>query len=176
MKTSYSFKIIKHKFPQIDKITLYYDYIYSRIQYGIEVYGKASSTTMKTVQTQQNRALKILYNRDFCTHTLFLHRDLNILLVKYIFKIDVLKFVYKQQNNLLPNIFNNFYTTNEDINSHNTRQREKIHLNKITKTFGQDTMKHVSTTYWNQIPTTFTQFKTVQKFCKIVKQHILSFY
>ncbi len=55
LKTSNSFRIIKHKVAQIDKLALYYAYIYSRIQYGIEVYGKASSTTMKTVQTQQNR-------------------------------------------------------------------------------------------------------------------------
>ncbi len=64
---------------------------------------------------------------------------------------------------------------NEDIHSHNTRQREKIHANKITKKFGQETMKHVGTTYWNQIPNTLTQFKTVQGFSNIVKQHILLF-
>ncbi len=52
---------IKQKFPTMFKngSAFYYAYIYSRIQYGIEVYGKASSTIMKTVQTQQNRALKI---------------------------------------------------------------------------------------------------------------------
>ncbi len=49
----------------------------------------------------------------------------------------VLKFVYKQ-NNLLPNIFNNFYTKNEDIHSHNTKQRGKnTCLTKLPKHLGK---------------------------------------
>ncbi len=39
IKTSNSFKIIKHQFPQLDKIIFYYAYIYSKKQYGIDVYG-----------------------------------------------------------------------------------------------------------------------------------------
>ncbi len=53
---------------------------------------------------------------------------------------------------------------------------KKYLLTKLPKTFRQDTMKHVGTTFWNQIPSIFTQFKTVQGFSKIVKPHILSFY
>ncbi len=155
---------MKHKVPQIDKITLYYAYIYSRIQYGIEVYGKASSTTMKAVQTQQNRALKILCNRDFCTPTLSRHKDLNILLV------------YTNNKTICYQTYSIISTQKMKIYTATKQDREKVHVNKITKTFGQDTMKHVGTTFWNQIPSTFTQFKTVQGFSKIVKQHILSFY
>ncbi len=51
IKISNSFKIIKYQVPQSNKITLYYAYIFSKIQYGIEVYGRASSTILKKVQT-----------------------------------------------------------------------------------------------------------------------------
>ena len=72
---------------QIDTITVYYAYIYSKIQYGIEVDGRACPTALEKGQTQQNGALKILYNRDFRSSTLSLHKDLNILLAKRHFHI-----------------------------------------------------------------------------------------
>ncbi len=39
IKISNSFKIIKYQAPQSNKITLYYAYIFSKIQCGIKVYG-----------------------------------------------------------------------------------------------------------------------------------------
>ncbi len=63
---------------------LYYAYIYSKIQHGIEVYGRANMTALKKVQTQQNRSLtlKILYNKDldYLTPTSTLHKELDLLL------------------------------------------------------------------------------------------------
>ncbi len=52
IKTTNAFKIVKHQVPQTTIPLLYITYIYSKIQYGIEVYGKASATTIKKVQTQ----------------------------------------------------------------------------------------------------------------------------
>ena len=82
IKISNSFKIIKHKVPDKNKLMLYYAYIYSKIQYGIEVFGSASNTVLKRIQTKQNTALKILFNKDYYTSTNLLHADLGVLLVK----------------------------------------------------------------------------------------------
>ena len=46
IKISNSFKIIKHKVPDANKLLLYYAYVYSKIQYGLEVYGSASETEL----------------------------------------------------------------------------------------------------------------------------------
>ena len=54
-----AFKIIKNYVPENKKRMLYYAYIYSRIQYGIEMYGTASKKLIKKVQTKQNRAIKV---------------------------------------------------------------------------------------------------------------------
>jgi hypothetical protein len=176
IKTSNSFKIIKHQVPQMNKFIFYYAYIYSKIQYGIEVYGRAASTVLKKVQTQQNRALKILFDREFLTPTLSLHKDLNILLVQDIFKLYTLKFVYKQQNKLLPAIFDTYYTTNQEIHLYNTRQKRKLHIPKTTNKSGQNTIKNLGTTFWNQVPVQITQYKSVKGFNKKVKQHLISLY
>ncbi len=46
IKTANAFKIVKHQVPQTSKPSLYHAYIYSKIQYGIEVYARASATTI----------------------------------------------------------------------------------------------------------------------------------
>ena len=106
-KITNAFKIIKHYVPSNKKPMLYFAYIYSRIQYGIEMYGTSSKTLMKKVQTKQNKAIKVLHNKNFFTPTTTLHKELNYPLVNHIEKINVSKFVHKQRNNKTPQIFNN---------------------------------------------------------------------
>ncbi len=43
-------------------------YTYSKILYGIEVYGNASNEHVNKIQVQQNRWLKILFQQHYRTH------------------------------------------------------------------------------------------------------------
>ena len=72
------------------------------------MYGTSSKTLMKKVQTKQNKAIKVLHNKNFFTHTTTLHKELNYPLVNHIEKINVSKFVHKQRNNKTPQIFEQF--------------------------------------------------------------------
>ncbi len=72
----------------------------------------------------QNHMIKVLYNLDWLTPTNNLHRDLSILTVKDIFKLQVAKFMYKQTGNGLPSIFIMYYTTNAKVHRYRTRQAD----------------------------------------------------
>ena len=63
------------------------------------------------VQTQQNRALKILYIKDYLTQTKTLHKDLELLMITDISQLYIAKFVYKQRKGLLPEPFHNLKKT-----------------------------------------------------------------
>ena len=41
---------------------IYFALIYSRINYGIEVYGKCAASYMSKIQTLQNKLMKMLLN------------------------------------------------------------------------------------------------------------------
>jgi hypothetical protein len=155
---------------------LYYAYIYSKIQYGIEAYGRATMTSLKKVQTQQNRALKILYNKDYFTPTLQLHRDIKILLVRDIYKLSIAKFVYKQRNQMLPNIFENHFTENSSIHYHNTRQQSKLHVKYHKNKYGQLKTQYQGTIIWNAIPENIQCSTSIKSFSKNVKQLYLKPY
>ncbi len=176
IKTANSFKIIKHKVPDSTKPVLFQAYIFSKIQYDIEVYGKALPTIIKKVQTQQNRALKILFSKDYYTPTKLLHKELNILLINDIYKLYILKFVYKHQNNNLPNIFNHYFILNNNIHNHRTRQSNAIHIKQTSNKKGKDTIKYQGAVLWNSIPDAIRKAQTIKTFSKKIKKHLLSFY
>ena len=68
--------------PEKLKKQLYYSFVYSRIAYGIEVYGSCNTTLLAKVQVMQNKLLMILYNKDRRYSTNTLHHELKLLQVK----------------------------------------------------------------------------------------------
>ena len=65
---------------------LNYASIYSKIKYGMEVYGSYSSTNIGKIQTMQNKLMKLLLRLRRMTPTNELHMHLNILKVSDIYK------------------------------------------------------------------------------------------
>ncbi len=105
VKYAGSFKIIKSHVPKTCKRQLYFGYIYTKILYGLEVYGHTSRTNINKIQVLQNKCIKILYQKDWFTHINDLHKELNVLKVEDIFKHSMVQLVYKQRNNLMPDVF-----------------------------------------------------------------------
>ena len=73
---------------------LYYAFVYSNINYGIEVYGSCSDTSLGRLQVIQNKLLKLLLRLDPYTSTNLLHSELNILKVKDLYNTSLLLFVH----------------------------------------------------------------------------------
>ena len=155
---------------------LYYAYIYSKIQYGIEVFGSASNTTLKKIQTKQNTALKILFNKDFYTSTNLLHAEMGVLLVKDIYNMYLTKFVYKHQHNLLPEAFDDYYSTNNLIHVHNTRQKANLHKTQYKTMYGEKMIKHKGSQLWNDLPLKVRNCNSIKTFSKYAKEYFIQRY
>jgi len=88
---------------------IYYTLVYSRIKYGINIYGQAGSTKMLKIQTLQNQLLKVLSEKKYRYPTEKLHKELDLLLVKDIANQELLTFVYNYFSNSLPPVFDNYF-------------------------------------------------------------------
>ncbi len=63
------------------------------------------------------------------------------------------KFVYKQKNGLLPEIFENLFRENNQIHySYNTRQNKNIHVRHSENKYSKMTTEQQGTNIWNSIP------------------------
>ena len=61
--------------------TIYYVITYSRINYGIEIYGKTSKKLISTLQSSQNKLIKILLKKPITTPTTQIHKSFNTLTI-----------------------------------------------------------------------------------------------
>jgi len=91
---------------------IYYAYVFPYIKYGIEVYGTCNESVMKRLQVEQNKLLKILYKKDRRYGTNKLYSEVKLLKCTDIHRFFIGIFVYKQQNKMLPIIFDNYFILN----------------------------------------------------------------
>ena len=73
------FNNLKHKATKRIARQLYYAFIYSKIKYGIEIYGAANTTNIEKLQIMQNTLMKLILKLDMRTSTYYLHSTLKIL-------------------------------------------------------------------------------------------------
>ena len=171
-KINNSFKIIKHCVPERTKFILFNAYFASKISYGIELFGSADKALMHKLQVKQNRALKILFDKEFLTPTKKLHYDLKILMVEDIYKMSLAKFVYKQQNKRLPSIFENHYTRINETHEHETRRHNELKIeNAPNKSKHNELLSKVTgAKIYNALPEEIRdarKFEDFKNYCKV---------
>ena len=106
--------------------TLYYALIYTRIKYGLTVYGQAGKTNLNKIQVLQNKLLKVLSSKKFRYSTDMLHNEFKILKVEDMVKQEVLTFVFNYFNDNLPPVFDNYYDTLASTHCRNTRHGSNL--------------------------------------------------
>ena len=72
---------------------IYFACVYSRIRYAIKISGSCSKQLISRMQIMQNKLLKLLFNFDRYTNTIFLHKELSLLKVEDIYTTNLLSFV-----------------------------------------------------------------------------------
>ena len=89
----------------------------SYIDYGISLWGSAAQTALKPIDVLQKKALRIITNSAYNTHTDPLFKNQNILKVKDLHKLHVGKLMYQYHNGDLPETLCNMFTRNNEIHS-----------------------------------------------------------
>ena len=178
-KTVQAYKIVTNYLNTPAKYMVYYAYFYSRIQYGCEIYSTAQNKKIKSIQVKQNRALKVLFRKDFYTPTKELHQDLNIPLVKDIGKMNCLKLVHKIIHGQAPEAFQDYFKQNKDIPGRRsgTRQDNDLATSQFKTNLAKKSFKYRGANYWNQVSKLGVQnIKETSIFGKLIKQNIISEY
>ena len=103
------FKQLSHKVTTNTVRQLYHALIYSKIKYGLEVYGNTSCRNISKSQVIQNKLLKYVMRFDIRMGTNLLRTTLDIMEVEDIHKNNVLTFVNKCLMGKCPEIFNQYY-------------------------------------------------------------------
>ena len=128
----------------------------------------------KRLQSAQTRILKMLLHKKRTDSASAIYRNLQILNLKQLHELFVLIFVYKQQHNLLPAIYNEYYVRVKATTDRITRQSENILIEKYRTNQGQKTIKFVGGKLWNILPNDIKESSSVNTFKLKCKGYILN--
>jgi len=101
----------------------------------------------------QKRAVKVILYAPYRAHSEPLFHKLNILTIYYLCLTQILTFVYKSVNHLLPSHCTNYFTRASDIHSHATRGHEHdLYLTNAHKTCRINSLTFRGPKYWKTLP------------------------
>ena len=103
---------------------LYFSLVYSRIQYGITLWGRPTSAKsyMREINVRLNNVVRLMTCSKKYSHVSQLYKHLNLLKLNDIYKFELAKFMYLLHNKKLPAVLSSQFTKIEKIHYHNTRQ------------------------------------------------------
>ena len=129
---------LKRYLPLSALKTMYDSLILSQLQFGITCWGFEWNRIFKL----QKRAVRIMSNSKYNSHTEPLFKELKLLKISDIFKIQCMKFWYKFKNKTLPSFFKSFFKYNYEMHDKNTRNRNSLHLFPTRTEGAKNVLRH----------------------------------
>lgn len=156
--------------PRHALLKIYYAFINSKYQYGIQIWGTACRTYLKDLQTQQNRCIKAIFKLPFLYPTIDLYdtQQHNILPILGMFKLKIAVLMYKIQTGQL---HHNWRFTSAD-HQHFTRQAGDIVRERFRTEIGRRRFKNLGPDIYNQIPAEIKNLEAVALFKSRMKSYL----
>ena len=132
---------------------VYYNLVYSRIQYGILTWGTATKLLTKKMEVCLNCIIRIATFSSIYTPINSTYKQLNILKILDIYHLELGKSMYQLYSDRLPAVFAQLFKKIKEIHCHNTRQTEKSNyfLPRVYKTIGQQLLTFRGVKLWHSI-------------------------
>ena len=90
---------------------------HSVIQYSLLNWGGPSKGQLHSIKILQNRFLRASFFHDFRTSLYILYNEFRVLKLEDMTDMELVKFVFKFSNNLLPRYSNNYFGSLETIHN-----------------------------------------------------------
>ena len=139
---------------------LYYSLEYSRIQYGIILWGSTLKSVLRELIGRLNNIVRtITGSRKFDIVTPLL-KQLKLLKLHDTNQLELGKFMYQLNWNKLPIIFQSLFTKIEGLHKYNTRQAKtaKLFLRRVYKQMTKTQLSFRGPQHWSLIPSDIKNF------------------
>lgn len=143
---------IKYLLPKKHIISLYYAHIYPHLIYGLSTWGPMlTRTQIKKIENEQNKAIRYIENKQFVTNYSKLFHDNQIVKFTDLILLDINKFAYKLNNELLPDSITELFLTKPESHTYNTRGKNNLRTVKHNSAIFNKSIFNKSTIEWNKL-------------------------
>lgn len=134
---------------------MYYGLFHCHIQYGIALWGSASTTSLAKLLVLQKKALRSVFHTSLRASTSELFIRAGILKIYDVYKKECLKISFRYVNGTLPMPLTKFFQTNNAIHAYNTRQADRPHIQRFRYSTYRNSFIHQGPTLWACLPDHF---------------------
>ena len=146
------------------------------MNYGLLAWGNAHQTILDKLLLLQKKALRIICQAGFRTHTDPLFYENRILKVKDLYFFQLGQFMYNYTYDLLPDIFRSMFMKNRSLHQYPTRHSDEYHLPLLRTSFAQNTFLYEGPKYWNSLFDNLKNAPSLNTFKKRLKSFLLLSY
>ena len=129
--------------------------------------------TWMKIQTLSNRLLKFLLKLDYMTPTLELHKNLNILTINDMVKVNILSFVRNCLKGECPSLFNDYFTYS---NHHYRTRTQMLYIPLHRTSMAASSVKIKGAKLWNTLPLLIKEKSNLKSFRNVIKNYYISLY
>ena len=129
--------------------------VHSHLLYGLVVWGINFSFLSKKLNSIQNKAVKLIGERNYLDRVTPYYSKLNILKLPDLYKLETAKFICSSMQNTLPQSFSDFFVKVSEISSLTTRSsgnRHSLYIPRYNTNRLQRSIKYQGVQIRNSIP------------------------
>ena len=166
---------LKHSLPSNILRIIYNSLLTPYITYGITAWGNISNPEINRLKKIQKRAIRLICQAKYNSHTEPLLRKLNLLKLDDIFALNCIKIYVRNLQNKLPRYLSQQLLTNSEIHNYPTRQRYDIHNFPIRSKLEHQCLNKKVNKIWNDVPDNIKNC-SLKSIVKQFRKHKLSGY
>ncbi|XP_075163247.1 uncharacterized protein LOC142235881 [Haematobia irritans] len=162
---------LRHKLSLKTKLMLYQTLIQTHLNYLAIVYAcNKNSSSLKSLQRMQNRALKCIYNLPLTYSTLALYKDIakTIFPVFGLHEYQLLIYVYKSLNGIGHRVIS--FSQNQSIL--NTRSRQNLRMPRCRLERTKQRIDFAGCVLYNDLPSTMKNIPNISVFKSACKKYL----
>ena len=154
---------------------LYFAYFHSHLLYCLIIWSATFKLYLDPLKKLQNRAIRIITYADRFENGSLLFRNLKILQLDDLIKLETAKFMNSFDNNALPPHFGNYFGKIKQVHNRSTRSSDKnlLYLARYRSNRLQRSIKFRGVKVWNDTP---FELKSYYKIGNLYKHHLLESY
>lgn len=158
--------------------TLYETLVLPYLNYCTVIWADKNNSHLDSLFLLQKKVIRTCTFSLWLAHTDPLFQSLNTLKIHDIYLFQLGTFMYKYYHNMLPPdiLDNSFFTTNQTIHDHHTRQALNIHVSSTNTLLAENTIKIQGALLWNNLPTSLKTSKSLGIFKCTMKRGIINQY
>ena len=167
---------LKHFVPEGVLYSLYCTLILPYINYGIIAWGSSNKSNLDRIMKLQRKAVRIMSNSQYLSHSAPLFYKYNLLNVYDIYLLEVCTFMHKEFNNKLLDIFHKYFNQHKSLHKYQTRHAEDYEIPHFKTNFAQKTIRATGPTKWNLTEKHVKEARTIKHFRNKIKKNIIAEY